>query len=238
MSLNSQEIVAYLNGEKFCSSLHMDLGNTTHDIVYRIEFLKSLVRGKKVIHVGCVDHIELISNKIDANNWLHGELIKSAEKVIGVDIDNAAVSYLLAMGYNNIYSFDITRDTPPDEISNDKWDYMIVGEVLEHVDNPVLFLKEIKEKFQGIVESFVITVPNAFSLRNFLNSLRNTEAINSDHRYWFTPYTLSKVCIRAGYKITNLLIARNSLINSIFPLKKIFFKKFPILRDTIVIIIG
>ncbi|GHV66149.1 hypothetical protein AGMMS49928_00120 [Spirochaetia bacterium] len=53
----------------------------------------------------------------------------------------------------------------PKELENEKFDYAILGEVVEHVNDPVFFLKNIKENLKDGVEKIIITVPYAFGVR-------------------------------------------------------------------------
>ena len=59
------------------------------------------------------------------------------------------------------------------------------------------------------VEKVIITVPYAFGLRQMFSGLLKRENINSDHRYWFTPYTIAKVCIEAGIDPEELFFCGN-----------------------------
>jgi hypothetical protein len=58
----------------------------------------------------------------------------------------------------------------------------------------------VREQLYGKAGWLVLTTPNAFRYQAALQSLRGQEIINSDHRYWFSPYTLAKVMWRAGYR--------------------------------------
>jgi hypothetical protein len=51
---------------------------------------------------------------------------------------------------------------------------------------------------------FVVTVPNALSLRNAVQALGGVERINTDHRAWFSPFTLLKVLADAGLRAQSL----------------------------------
>jgi hypothetical protein len=53
----------------------------------------------------------------------------------------------------------------------------------------------------------VITVPNAWTQTTMRMANRSAEIINSDHRYWFTPYTLSKVIVQAGLQLEDIYFA-------------------------------
>lgn len=120
------------------------------------------------------------------------------------------------------------------QISNEKWDYLILGEILEHLDDPTLFLKKLKANFKDHCESIVITVPNAFKLVNFRRALRHEELINTDHRFWFTPFTLAKVCASADLSVEEFEIVLDKPIGLRRILKKILSSRYPMLRDIII----
>jgi hypothetical protein len=158
-----------------------------------------LAKGKNVLHIGCVDHIQLINAKRLSNEWLHDYLISIANKCVGIDINQSSIDYLRnELRINDVYMVDIAGE-PNQIISEGHWDYAILGEILEHVDDPCNFLKKIRSNYPTSIRRLIVTVPNALSYSNVKNSRRDRELINSDHRYWFTPYTLAKVAVRAGY---------------------------------------
>ena len=51
-----------------------------------------------------------------------------------------------SLNYNNVLCADIINDDIP-SLKKEKWDYLIMGEILEHIDNPVSFLTKINEKY-------------------------------------------------------------------------------------------
>jgi len=187
----------YLRGEKFSNRIDVPLPYK-EPIPNRVKFLTGMSRGKKVVHLGCLDHQPLIADKIARNQWLHKELTDSAAACIGVDIDEEALRYVEStFGYRNIVLGNFTSDKF-DAISRDKWDYAILGELLEHIDNPVQFLSSIRSNYSGVINRIVVTVPNAWTRITMRMAGSSIEMINSDHRYWFTPYTLAKVLYQAG----------------------------------------
>ncbi len=191
----------YLAGEKFDNGLRVRIAEK-QKLFSRIEFLVRYAEGKKVIHMGCADHIPIILEKVQNNTWLHKRIDQVAQKQIGIDILPEAVEYIRKeLGFANILTLDIVKDPVPEEIKSDLWDCMILGEIVEHIDNPVEFLTEIRQKYAPFVKEIVITVPNALSVSNFYQAIgKNTEKINTDHRYWFTPFTMQKILIRSGFK--------------------------------------
>ncbi len=233
----NQEVIDHLNGKFFSNGLKIEVAESEKKILYRIEYVKNLIKGKKIIHLGFTDHIPLIKDKISNNNWVHKILSENAELCIGIDIDAEAVNYVKDnFGFDNLYTHDITGVEKLNIITKHQWDYLIIGEVLEHIDNPVLFLSQIKENYGGLIKNIVITVPNAFDIANIKLLRKNTEFINTDHRYWFTPFTLAKVCMQAGFQIDHY-----SFCNSYIPnnrLSRFLLKRYPILREGILMVIS
>ncbi len=126
---------------------------------------------------------------------------------------------------------NVIDDQPLTHIIEQQWDYMVMGEIIEHVDNPVLFLQKLKEKYTPYVKQLVITAPNAFEWANVSHILKNMEVINSDHRFIFTPYTLAKVATRAGFSPTSYAYCNTYLTN-----RRLGFllKRIPMMRESVV----
>ena len=224
----------YLSGSEFNSGLKIDFKNEKEYPVSRLEYLENLVQGKNIIHVGCADHKELIKDKIKKNHWLHKRLSDKAGRCLGVDIDKESIDYLInEFAVKDLLSCDLTRDVP-DEIIVNKWDYMILGEILEHIDDPVSFLKAINSKYSKYVNVIIVTVPNAFRASNYKNAMHHAEYINSDHRYWFTGYTLMKVMTAGGFNVTEISFCENFGLSRRKFLHYYKMKNYPLLRESIV----
>lgn len=192
----------YLSDRKFDEGLKINF-SFDGERKPRIQKITEICAGKDIIHVGCVDHIPLIEEKIKNNTWLHKLLTESASNCIGVDINKEGIEYIQKIGYNNVYTEDLMSPSL-EQIKNNKWDYMVLGEILEHVDNPCSFLKSLKELYKNNIVYIIISVPNAFCYYNFRNMHSNFEMINSDHRSTFTAYTLNKILHLAGFKLNEL----------------------------------
>jgi 2-polyprenyl-3-methyl-5-hydroxy-6-metoxy-1,4-benzoquinol methylase len=207
-TFNEQDF-EYLNGVKFSNSYVFKLKDINYPIETRINTLVDILKGKRVLHVGCCDHIGLIPEKVQRNIWLHGLFNKNCQECIGIDIDREALQYINENYCNNAHYFDIENDTIEGSVlDGTRWDYCVLGEILEHVDNPVKFLSDLKKKFSSICDNIIITVPSSFDynlIKDFVND--KVEVINSDHRYAFSPFTLAKVFVRSGIKPDKLYFA-------------------------------
>ena len=204
------EVLQYLNGETFNKSLTVEIGKSKHRIISRETAITEIIRNKNVIHIGCSDHIQIINEKIKNNTWLHKLITDNASNCIGIDIDKESIEFIKKeLGYKNVYHGDILTDDFK-IINEDRWDYAVFGEIIEHLDNPVNFLKVFKEKYGKNVSGFIITVPSIYNRSQFRNMMQYKEIINSDHRFWFTPYTISKVLASAGYKPEKITLFKPS----------------------------
>jgi len=195
------QIYEYLENKEFIGSLHVKISTPSSKPLSRIEYLTTIATGKKVIHLGCVDHLPLVDQKIANNSWLHKLLHEKADRCLGIDINADGIDYMKKIGYEDCLAHNMIEDKPAQQILGEKWDYLILGELLEHIDNPVLFLSQIREKYGHVIDKVLITVPNGFRWVNIKKVFRNKEVINSDHRFWYTPYTLAKVCTNAGLEV-------------------------------------
>ncbi|MDP4191363.1 MAG: hypothetical protein Q8858_07365 [Bacteroidota bacterium] len=232
----SDETLEFINGNKFSNSLYIPISLKEKSIPTRIDFVENLIQSKKIIHLGCVDHLSSLESKLKSNTWFHKRLMDKATRCFGIDINREGIEYIRKIGFDDVIYLDIAEDDVPFEIKNEKWDYLVLGEILEHIDNPVFFLSSIREKYKAYVDKVIITVPFAFRLLNFRNVLKHKEFINSDHRFWFTPYTLAKVTDRSGMKVETFNFVHSYKPSRFSLVNKFLLTRYPALRDTLVLI--
>jgi len=227
--------IPYLRGEKFSAALSMRIAEGSGNLGERVAYLEQISTGKRVLHVGCLDHLELIASRIALGTWLHKRLTDVAEVCLGIDIDVPAAAEAAKHGFDNVVICDLLLDEPDPRILAEHWDYIILGEVLEHMDNPVAFLQTLKEKYGAVFDRIIITVPNAFHLDNIIQGFRHVERINTDHRFWFTPYTLARVATAAGLEVLDVKLC---LHKPNVPRRRIFYRAitwlFPLFRGNVI----
>lgn len=160
------------------------------------------VAGRRVLHVGFADHVPLIASRVADGSWLHARLSQSADVCIGIDINPKAVATAHGLGFDNVHELDIFADHAPAKLAEWQLDMVLVPDVIEHLPDPAAFLRRL---VQCLPEAeFVVTVPNALSLRNAAQAMAGVERINTDHRAWFSPFTLLKILADAGLHATGL----------------------------------
>lgn len=175
-------------------------------LVQRVEFLKEVSRGKKVLHLGCTDwpYTEVA---IEAGTQLHVALKDIARDLWGFDADKEGLDFFKAKGFENLYQADLER---LDEVETDEtFDVIIAGEMIEHLSNPGLFLRGIR-RFMRRDTKLVITTINAYcGMRFFLYGLRGrggrVEPVHPDHVSYYSYSTLRHLLDRESFKETNFL---------------------------------
>lgn len=234
----SDSSAAYLGGEKFATSYSLDLqfDHDDYQLLSRLDLLRHLVAGKKIVHVGCVDHdIATIDKKLRANQWLHRILVDASARCLGIDINVAGIDYIRdQLGIADVEATDIIANRCA-AILGDSWDYLLLAELVEHIDNPVQFLAHMRTNYRDRVGSLLVTVPNAFALRNHKHACHGRERINTDHRYWFTPYTISKVLTAAGFRVDWLRTCGGEKRKALSFFRDHRLKRHPLLRTSIVV---
>ena len=235
------DVIPYLTGEKFSNGLMVEFDFEAEDQVVRsrIDWLERLCNQKKVIHAGCVDHnMTQIHHKLKRDKWVHARLAGCTSRCLGIDKDESGISYLRdELGYQDVECLDLVSGES-DLIGQTQWDYLLLGEVLEHIDDPVRFLGSIRAKYAANVKEIMITVPNAFAREIFRRVRQNKEPINSDHRYWFTPYTLAKVAWAAGLQIRYFRLCQNGVVKRRAWLKNLRLRTQPLTRNNIIMVAG
>ncbi len=229
----SKETYNYLINKNFSSSHKLSFINNQNDFT-RKDILCNLVKNHKIIDLGCADHLNLIDYKINKNEWLHQLLCNSSRQCVGIDNNRNAIEYLInKYSFKNLYHGNI-NEMDLNFIYKEQWDELVLGEIIEHVNNPCDFLTSIHNRLKSNINSIIITAPNAWNYNILKLVLKNTENINSDHKYWFSPYTLAKVLTESGFFVTDIYFAYNSMPKHNFILKYIK-KKYFMLSESIVI---
>lgn len=203
--------------------------NKKIEIVQRIDFIKKMSVGKKVLHLGCTNY-PYTEDSIKNEMLLHFDLGKTAADLYGFDFDEAGLDVLRKHDVKNLYRADLEK--LEDVALDETFDVIIAGEMIEHLSNPGLFLKGIK-RFMRKDTKLIITTINAYSAMRFvIYALRGkggvNEPVHPDHVFYYSYSTLKLLLERENYTIEQFLFydlgnehrphARwyNNFINDIF----------------------
>ncbi len=163
--------------------------------VNRIEFVTERCRGRVVLDVGCYDETALA--KRGTRHWLHGAIAEVARKVVGLDTSEQLPLEGLVTGPNSrVFRGSATRlrEFPLD----DRVETIVAGELIEHLEDPLAFLRDIKLLFPR--REMLVTTPNSTSLANVLLGLSDRESSHADHLGVFSYKTLNTLSLRAEFQ--------------------------------------
>ena len=157
--------------QRVTTSVHQD----------RIAFFNEITSGKTVLHYGCADW-----PIYDVNNNLHYRMCKVSDVIDGFDVDKETI---IQMSESGLFRDESLYYEAPDK----KYDFLLIPETIEHVNNVELFLESTLKNADTHTE-FLITAPNAFVMSQFnVNTDAGDyciETIHPDHNCWFSIYTL------------------------------------------------
>jgi SAM-dependent methyltransferase len=175
-------------------------------VVQRLDLISEVCTGKKVLHLGCTDY-PYTEEVIADERLLHFRLAKIASELYGIDADQNGIDILKSHEATNIFRGDLER---LEELElNETFDVILAGEMIEHLNNPGLFLDGVK-RFMRADSRLVLTTINAYCGMRFLYyGLRGrwgkAEPVHPDHVAYYSYSTLSLMLKRHGLQVDNFL---------------------------------
>ncbi|HVM18864.1 MAG TPA: methyltransferase domain-containing protein [Egibacteraceae bacterium] len=168
-------------------------------LVRREEHLVARCVGKRVLHLGCVDH-PMHVERLQTGTWLHGRLTEVASEVVGLDIAEESVAAARELsGLDNMRVGD-AEQLPDQAAELGSFDVVVAGEIIEHLNNPGLFLAGVRSVLNpgGLL---LLTTVNAFCLRRLLRIPLGIESVHPDHVAYYSHATLRVLFERFGYEV-------------------------------------
>lgn len=157
---------------------------TSKELFDKNLMVQNICKNKDVLDIGCV------GQDVDYNNpyWIHGQIKKISNSLVGVDINTKEIEKINKMGYE-VYHYD--------ELNIEKkFDVLLMLDIIEHINNPVELLNDYK-KFLKEDGKIIVTTPNSNRAINFVNIFfRNEYSLNYEHTFWFCPKTFLEVVNR------------------------------------------
>ena len=162
-----------------------------HANVDLLGFIENLVRSQRVLDIGVVSHS---ARYFDQPDWRHGRIAAAASHCLGLDILAPLVDELNTRGFN-VRCVDATSEIDLGE----RFDVAFIGDVVEHVNNPVALLA-FAGRHLAPGGRLYATTPNPFSRKFYRQFRANNGALvaNLDHVAWITPTLAMELARRAG----------------------------------------
>jgi len=159
----------------------------------RTAYLCDLTRGKRVLDIGVVEHIFDASN---SKQWLHAKLCEVAKQCVGTDVLSDELAKLRQRGYD-VRNVDLTLTR-----LEEKFDVIVMGEIIEHVDKPGTLLANAAAMLEPD-GCLVVTTPNPWYVNVIVrNLLRGAPFSDSaDHVAWYDAGTLFEMGQRNGLEL-------------------------------------
>jgi SAM-dependent methyltransferase len=154
------------------------------------ELVLSYCAGKKMLDIGAGEHdISYFNEK-----WEHAIYKRYSSSIVAVEIDKGLCDFYNQKGFD-FRCVDATSDI----YLGEKFDFIYCGDVIEHVENTVQFMRFVDRHMeQGAI--CMITTPNPF-FEGYLNDVVRKSGSymisNLEHMGWITPNQMLEILRRA-----------------------------------------
>jgi methyltransferase family protein len=170
--------------------------------VNRHHYILAAATGKTVLDVGVIGETEGTDEQRLAAfpSQLHWQIASVAREAVGTDYAVSPIVSLqarypdLSLVACNVYEIDrhVRR----------RFDLVVMGNLIEHLDNPGLALDALRPLVGG---ELLITCPNSFGLPNYLRFLTGRFREGGDHVVSFNRFTLEHLLARHGYSVVEAM---------------------------------
>jgi SAM-dependent methyltransferase len=168
--------------------------------IQRVEYILSQCEGKRVLHLGCTNW-PYTDDSIASGSLLHSLMRDRCSELFGIDADEAGLNLMRQSGFENLYAANLeSLETCK---LKEAFDVVVAGEMIEHLNNPGLFLGGVK-RFLGPESTLLITTVNAYCfaralLYAFKGKGGENEPVHPDHVAYYSYSTLRLLLNRHGF---------------------------------------
>ena len=180
----------------------------------------------RVLHVGCCgDDDEVLQFQFHTDLWN----LLGNHYLLGVDINRPRLQAMKKTGFNVRYS-----DAQNLRKCLGKFDVIIAGELIEHLESPGLFLSCARDLLNNNGR-LILTTPNVYGLYYWTHYglLQRPEPYH-EHVCYFTPSSIKRLLERQGFGYVNIQFCRYSKTPHFF-LKRWIYSRFPQFYNTMVV---
>lgn len=180
------------------ATLRMDefLRGVTHvEPITRLDMVIEFCRDHDVLDIGAGEHDPSYYSE---DGWEHGRIVKVARRAVAIEINPELCAHYKAKGFD-FRCVDATSDVDLGE----RFDRVFIGDVIEHVNDPVALLNFAKRHLRP-GGAILITTPNPFAPRfRGHRAKRGTRYVmaNLEHTRWISVSNMYELALRAGLDI-------------------------------------
>ncbi len=201
----------------------------------RRDFLQKATKAKKVLHLGCVEY-PMTEPRIRDGSHLHLLLSRVTSELWGIDLDSKGLQLLSSYGLNHLVEGNL-YDMKSLNLPTD-FDIILAGEILEHLENPGLFLKELRG-ISGPDALIILSTPNAYSAKQFIHVLLGYDNIEPSHVAVWGFSTLHRLLKDNGFHISDWFTALHTQLSArsriAEPIFSIICRWFPQVGDDLIV---
>jgi hypothetical protein len=149
-----------------------------------------------VLDLGAYDETEVDKAQHKSWRWLHAEIARVADEVLGVDSSarlQAEREIRTSCNTRIVYG---TVEALDEILLSFRPDLIVAGELIEHTPNTLGWLARIGEMLPGV--RLIATTPNATSIINITLAFLNRENAHQDHLQVYSYKTLACLARRLG----------------------------------------
>jgi len=163
----------------------------------RQEMILDFCRGREVLDIGAAGHT--IQHKLEG--WTHGSIHEVSKRAVAIDISLDKCKHYNQLGFD-FRCVDATSNIDLGE----RFDRVFIGDVIEHVNDPILLFVFARRhlKSEGRI---LVTTPNPFAPRfRRHRRKRKTKFVmaNLEHTHWISITNIHEIAWRANLELSVL----------------------------------
>ncbi len=172
------------------------------NLIDRYEYILHQCSNKDILDLGCVDHDFLIHSKDKDHPWLHKSIKEVANSILWVDFLEKDIELMNKNWFTavqaNVENMNLWKI----------FDVIVAGEIIEHLQNPGLFLQSCKTHMNWD-SLLIISTPNPFYYLHQYQILRFWKPIiHEEHTCYFDPQTLSYLAELNWFVVENIYFTK------------------------------
>jgi SAM-dependent methyltransferase len=163
----------------------------------RFDIIREICRGKSCLDVGLVGSLQ---HRLEQpEKWVFHHVLQVARDLTGLDLDCGSLAILRARGHRHLVCANAERFA-----LRKRFDVIVAGEIIEHLDNPGAFLTACREHLTPDGR-LVLTTPNTFSVNNLIKGLVvGRVGLFHEHVNAYTVELLAELLRRHAFRLTDI----------------------------------